>query len=467
MAVNQASFELDFDDGGDPTFSVRELSEVVNGMFRRAFHDGVWVRGEIEGIQWARTGHVYFTISERTAEGQASLSVACFANTWLRTVRPALSKHRLRLENGLVVRIHGQMNLYAPSGKLSLVMDGLDARFTLGNLAADREQLIRRLLSEGLLDRNRHRPVPDVPLRIGVVTSVGSAAWHDFTHELEASGIGFSLVACDVRVQGIGAGERVAAAIATLADPARRLDVVVVVRGGGSRTDLATFDDERIARAIANCPIPVFTGVGHEIDRAIADEVAHTAFKTPTACAANLVERVRAHALDVEATYARIVHLGLDCLARAQRAVRDRAVSASDRSRRSLGLADQRLVHIGGRVARQATQTLSMETANLRRGGHRISIHGRTRLLSSQRDIAAQASRLARRSVRLPDDATRRVDNLAARVDALDPARALARGWSITHTLDGTLVRDAGALRAGDSLITTLAVGNVTSRVEE
>jgi exodeoxyribonuclease VII large subunit len=467
MAVSQSSFDLDFDDGGDPTFSVKELTDVVNGMFRRAFSDGVWVRGEIEGMTTNRNGHVYFTISERSAEGQASMSVACFANTWMRTVRPALSKHRLRLENGLVVRIHGQMNVYAPTGKLSLIMDGLDARFTLGQLAADRDQLIRKLLSEGLLDRNGRRPVPNVPLRIGVVTSVGSAAWHDFTHELEASGIGFQLLACDVRVQGIGAAERVAAAIATLADPYYGLDVLVVVRGGGSRTDLATFDDERIARTIASCPIPVFTGVGHEIDRAIADDVAHTAFKTPTACAAHLVERVRAHAADVDEVYARILRLSTEHVAHAERQVRERAVRAVDRTRRSLVVADQRVLHQADRIGRQASQALNMQTADLQRTSARISGSTRAHLQAAQRHLQVDAARLARRASRLPLEADRTLNALAARVDALDPVRTLARGWSITRRADGTLVRDAAELHPGDALVTTLASGEVTSRVEE
>ena len=467
MVVSQSSFDLDIDDGGDPTFSVKELTDVVNGMFRRAFTDGVWVRGEIEGMTSNRNGHVYFTISERSAEGQASLSVACFANTWMRTVRPALNKHRLRLENGLVVRIHGQMNLYAPSGKLSLVMDGLDARFTLGQLAADRDQLIRKLLSEGLLDRNGRRSVPKVPLRIGVVTSVGSAAWHDFTHELETSGIGFQLLACDVRVQGVGAAERVAAAIATLADPSYQLDVLVVVRGGGSRTDLATFDDERIARTIANCPIPVFTGVGHEIDRAIADEVAHTAFKTPTACAAHLVERVRTHAADVDEVYSRILRLSTEQVAQAERSVRERAVRAVDRSRRGLVVADQRVVHQADRIGRQATQVLALQSASLARTSGRISGTSRAHLQAAQRQVQVDAARLVRRAPRMPVEADRTLNALAARVDALDPVRTLARGWSITRRADGTLLRDAADLHPGDALVTTLAHGEVTSRVEE
>ena len=145
----------------------------------------------------------------------------------------------------------------------------------------------RALVAEGLLDRNRRVPLPLAPLRVGVVTSRDGAAWHDFRAELHRSGLAFKLRVADVRVQGDGA-ERRHRGRHHRAGPGEHLpplDVIVVIRGGGARTDLATFDTEVIARAIARSPVPVLTGLGHEIDRSVADEVAHTALKTPTACA--------------------------------------------------------------------------------------------------------------------------------------------------------------------------------------
>jgi exodeoxyribonuclease VII large subunit len=229
----------------------------------------------------------------------------------------------------------------------------------------------------------------------------------------------------------------------------------------------ATFDDERIARTIAACPLPVFTGVGHEIDRAIADEVAHTAFKTPTACAAHLVERVRAHAADVDEVFARIMRLGTEHVACADREVRERAVRAVDRSRRGLVVADQRVVHQADRIGRQASQALVLQAADLQRTSVRISGSTRAHLQAAQRHLQLDAARLVRRAPRLPFEADRSMNALAARVDALDPVRTLARGWSITRRADGTLVRDAADLHPGDALVTTLASGEVTSKVEE
>jgi exodeoxyribonuclease VII large subunit len=462
--MSQISLDLDFDDGGEPTFGVRELADVINLTLKRGFRDGVWVRGEIEGLQHARAGHVYFTLVERTEEGSASIPIACFANTWTRLVRPVLSKYRLKLENGLVVRIHGNVNLYAPSGKLSVVMDGFDARFTLGQLAADRDRLLRLLLSQGLLDRNKAVPVPLVPLRVGVVTSVGSAAWHDFTNELSSSGIGFQLFACDTRVQGDGSPERIAAAIATLT--AMDLDVVVVIRGGGSRTDLASFDHELVARAVASSPVPVFTGLGHEIDRSIADDVAHSAFKTPTAVAAHLVERVRSHQASLDVAAARVAHLAGQHLVRAERSLRDQARSAGERTRRTLASADSQLVRRGAEVAQQSRNHLRSAATHLAVTGGRLRSAGNGHLSGSSMRMTDRSARLVRAAPRAANEATRALDALNARVILLDPVRTLARGYAIARTESGSVVRSTHEVSTGDIIVTTLADGEIISRVE-
>ncbi len=463
--MSQISLDLDFDDGGNPTFSVRELAEVINHSFRRSLPEGVWVRGEIEGLQHARAGHVYFTLVERSVEGNASISIACFANTWTRLVRPALVKHRLKLENGLVVRIHGNVNLYAPSGKLSIVMDGFDARFTLGNLAADRDKLLRRLLADGLLDTNKSLPVPLLPLTVGVVTSVGSAAWHDFTQEITTSGIGFVLKACDTRVQGEGAEHRIAAAIATLG--ASGVDVVVVVRGGGSRTDLVAFDHELVARAIALSPIPVFTGLGHEIDRSIADEVAHSSFKTPTACAAHLVERVRSHIGDLDQIAGRIAHRANQHIALAERQLRDRGHRTAERSRRSLVASATRLDRQAGIITRQARTHVRTADRGLVTRAVTIGAAGRRRVAVAEQRLTDRAGQLLRRSPRVVADADRNLVAIASRVGALDPVRTLARGYSITRRADGSAVKSISDVAPGDRLVTAVVDGEITSHVEK
>lgn len=436
--MSQASFDLD--DVGEPTFTVCELVDAVNQVLRRGFLDGVWVRGEIEGLQ-QRGNHIYFSLAEHDGERRGTMAVALFANTAMR-LRPLLAKHRLRLRDGLTVRVHGRLDLYGATGKLSIVMDGLDPTFTLGQLAADRDQLLRRLVAEGLLDANKRLRLPVVPLHVGVVTSRDSAAWHDLVHELERSGLPFRLAHVDVRVQGATAPQEVAGAIATLGR--RRLDAILVVRGGGARSDLAAFDDEAVARAIALCPLPVLTGLGHEIDRSVADEVAHTALKTPTACATHLVEVVRAGHGRAEVAWA----------------------SIAQRSARRLDGASTRSEQAWVALARRAERRLDAADQRAQRTAEVVAGRGRQALDTGTRRLDGTADRLGWRAPRIVADADRVLDGVEAHVRALDPARVLARGWSITRRADGRVVRAAAELVPGDEIVTTFAEGTARSRVE-
>lgn len=431
----------DLDDHGSPTYSVGELAEAINGALQRRFDDGVWVRGEIQGWN-ERGGHAYFQLVEDGEDGKATLNVQFFANNRMR-FRPVLQKAKLRLGNGLKVRIHGRLDFYAPFGRLGLTMDGIDTRFTLGDLALQRDDVVRRLVAGGLYDRNRRLPLSPAPLRVGVVTSLASAAWADFLHEVERSGIGFQLRVVDVRVQGEWAVTEVTAGLRTLGR-ATDLDAVVVIRGGGSRTELATFDHEAIATAIATAGVPVLTGLGHEIDRSVADEVAHLALKTPTACAAALVERVQAFEARMEAGWEGVLRQAAQGLGAAQGevaaaagSIRHRVVAAVDRS-------TERLAHRAHRVGAGATRTVERAEAR----------------------VAGAGAVLARTPARLDPEA-RHLDALAERVRLLDPATTMSRGWSITRTADGRTVRHAADLAPGDLILTTFADGTARSRVEE
>ena len=352
-------------------------------------------------------------------------------------------KNRLQLADGLKVRIFGHLDFFAPSGQLGLKMSGIDPRFTLGELALQRDDVIRRLGAAGLLERNRRRLLAAAPLRVGVVTSMASAAYADFLHEIERSGLAFQLRVIDVRVQGEWAVTEVTQAVRTLGRHVD-LDAVVVIRGGGSRSELATFDDEAIATAIATAAVPVFTGLGHEIDRSVADEVAHTALKTPTACAAALVERVHAFRQRTEEVWTAIGHLAelgvqaaaTDTATLAER-IRVQVVGAVDRS-------EERLAQRAGRVRLGASRVVERADARL----------------------AVAANAVRRVPLRLEPE-VRHLDAVAERVRLLDPASTMARGWSITRTADGRTVRTAAELHPGDQIVTTFASGTARSRVEE
>ena len=451
------------------TLSIGEAIRAVNEAISSGVGGLVWVRGELHNTKIAK-GHRYFDLVDDAAGNadvrqRPKVSAQLFANAFQR-IQPRLDRAGVKLAEGLCVRMRGTFEVYALSGRFNFRVVDVDPEFTLGNLAMQRDALMRSLAADGVLDANSSRPMPLVPLRIGVVASGGSEGWHDFRTNLEESGLAFVVELAHARVQGAGAPMQVARAIRGLAGRSD-IDVVAVVRGGGSKSDLATFDHEFVARAIAACDLPVITGIGHDNDRSVADEVAHTACKTPTACAQVVIDRVRAFQHEVDRRANELGHRVAGRLAACDRAVAaraetarrlaQRAVSGSVRglavrrrqlgagARRNLGRADSAL------TARHRTITGSAQRT-LRDRGRRVDRLDAALRLAAPRALAA---------------ATAHVAMVGARVDAVDPAVALARGWSITTTADGRLVRSIADVAPGETLATRVRDGEVRSTVTD
>lgn len=433
--MSQGAFEF----AEEHTYAVGELASAINAQLRRGFSDGLWVRGEIQGLRGGGP-HRYFRLVEADGDRKSVISVSLFAPVLAR-LRPLLAQAGLELADGLAVRVRGTLDFYAPSGSLGLKMTAIDTRYTVGELAQERAQTVRRLVAAGLYDANRRLTLTPVPLRVGVVTSADSAAWADFRTEIEASGIGFRLRLIDARVQGERAVPMVSAGVRTLGR-CDDLDVVVIIRGGGARSELATFDSEQIATAIARCGLPVFTGLGHEIDTTIADEVAHRRCKTPTAVATELVAMVRAFQ---------------QSLAAAEGGIRTRATSHLAQHVRRVDRGASGIRHRVISALDRADERLDVRVERLRRSAD-------LGLEASRRRLTDAVAALGRVPARLAGE-ERHLDSVAARVRLVDPVQVLARGWSITRDASGRTVRDASMLAAGDTMTTTLANGTVTSTV--
>ncbi len=460
----QASFELE---GVEPTLGVAELCGLVSRAVSAAFPAEVWVRGEIRGWQVSRAGHAYFTLAEdvRGRSQPAELPVVLFASERQRIERRLRDVPEFSLGDGIEVRIRVRVGYYAGRSQVQLQMSAVDPVHTLGKLAADRSRVLRALAADGLLERNRSLPWPLLPLRVGLLTSEGSAAHADFVHEIERSGFGFEVVLVHARVQGRGAEGSVVRALRLLG--ASGCDVIAVVRGGGSRTDLATFDHEAVARAIAAAPVPVTTGIGHETDRSIADEVAHTACKTPTACAATLVAHVAAARDRAEAAWRRIGDLAAGRVRTADDHLVACARRAAADARRAVTLAEHQVVTAAGAVAGLSRARARDHDQRLARAAARLAPVRLESLLRPAERAAHEAGRRLRQAAPRPLAAgDARLDVATAKVAAADPARALARGWSITHDAGGRLVRRAADLTPGDELVTRFADGSARSRVE-
>ena len=430
----------------DQTLTVSELSVVIRASLEQAMPYGVWVEGEVQGISRSRNGHVYFELIEPSetpgAPPIAAVSVVLFRDARDRVNR-LLRRHGdpIRMTDGVQIRIQGMVDYYPPTGRIQLRMSAIDPTYTLGVIAAEREALMRKLADAGRLRVNARYDLPPVPQRIGIVTSIGSAAHADITTVFEQSLHSFTLVEVDTAVQGAGAEVQIAAAVSAAGDAA--VDVIVVARGGGSKTDLAVFDHEMVAEALADAPVPVFTGIGHDIDRSVADEVAHTAHTTPTAAAQAIVALVDEWLSRLAAREADVAHHARRALDRAADRVAGHRRRVARSATSAIGRARDRLAKASAQVRRDTIRTESTAQTHLNRSAARLALAGRHGLRAAELRLASAA----------------------ARTRALDPAVALARGWSITRGPDGSVIRSAADAKPGAELVTTIVDGTIARTI--
>ncbi|HVA04003.1 MAG TPA: exodeoxyribonuclease VII large subunit [Acidimicrobiales bacterium] len=419
----------------------RQVQAAVNASFPRGQLQ--WVRGEIQSIS-DRTGHCYMDLVDPDAtRGRDTpvLKVNCWGRTW-NPLKLTLGRQGVVLEPGVVVSLRGRVEFYPPKGQINFIATEVDVTALLGRLAARRAALLNTLETEGLLRRNRVLVVPDVPLRVGLVASPGSEGYNDFVGQLQASELAFDVTLFKANVQGSGAPASVTRALKAVS--VSDCDVAVLVRGGGSRGDLAAFDAEAVARAIATCPIPLWSGIGHTGDQSVADIVANQAFVTPTACAQELVRRVGAWWASVAQAGGRIAQGAIDALEMA--AQRDAAV------RRRLGTATR------NQLSRHAERLETRKT--------RVTVQALRQLDFAGKGVERRAARLGPRALRVLDRQQDRADSWRRLLAAYDIERQLERGYTITLGPDGSVVRSVSELTAGSRLVTRFADGRASSTVD-
>jgi len=394
----------------DDAQSVSELTARVKEQLETRFAD-VWVTGEVSNLTRAASGHAYLSLKDESAVLRAVI--------W----RGTMQSLAIEPTDGLAVVCHGRLELYPPRGTYQLTIDRLHAVGT-GTLEARLRRLHATLEAEGAFAAARKRPLPTFPRRIALVTSPTGAAVADFLETLLARWRASEVILIPSRVQGAGAAEEVAAALALAARIRPAIDVIALVRGGGSLEDLWSFNEEVLVRAVAASSVPVVSGVGHEIDVTLCDLAADVRALTPTDAAVKVVPDAR----QVEAAVA------------------------------GLG---QRL-QTGLRRRLDATR-------------ERLTATGRARvfgdpgiLVRDRRDaIDRHALRLRRLTESAVSRAGERVAAAAARLEAGSPLRLLARGWSLTSVAGrASALHGIAGVEPGDSLVTQLADGRLWSRVE-
>jgi exodeoxyribonuclease VII large subunit len=402
----------------------RAVADALDARF-----NPVAVRGEISGFSRAASGHCYFSLKDEAGQ----LRCAMF--------RRAASFLDFSPRDGDQVEVRGRLTVYEPRGDLQLVVESL-RRAGQGALFEQFLQRKAKLEAEGLFDPSRKRPLPTLPRAIGLVTSLGAAALHDVATALRRRAPQIPVVLAPAAVQGAGAPAELVQSLQALYALEPRVDVILLVRGGGSIEDLWAFNDESLARAIVQSPVPVISGVGHETDFTIADFCADVRAPTPTA-AAEMVAAPR--------------EMWLDALELLEERLREAILARVDASSQRLDLAAGRLGRPSVLVGRQ----------QLRLAHHAQRLHfavlSRTeRLAHAQQALQAELPSRLRTALGRHHE---RLDRAGLRLQLLDPALVLQRGYAWITNAQGHAVTSVQGLSTGDDVRAQLADGTAEMRV--
>ena len=435
-------------------WKVAELVGEVRTHIEREYAD-LWVEGEISNLRPAPSGHIYFTLKD----GDAQLPAVLF--------RRQASLLRFRPEDGLHVLVRGKVSVYEQRGQMQIVAEFMEP-VGAGSLQIAFEQLKTRLRQEGLFDEERKMPLPAFPRCVGIVTSPTGAVIRDFLNVANRRHASLDILLYPASVQGEAAAAEVAEGIAFF-NRTRPVDLIVIARGGGSLEDLAPFNSELLARAIAASDLPVVSAIGHETDFTIADFVADLRAPTPSAAAeiiTGALHKVEDH----------VEQLAL----RLQRACRYRLMQARDsfarlsveasfaRLRESFGRRQQRVDELRFRMEaawnagnRSVSEQLHLLTARLLRqdATHHLQLLRERLSILESRLVRSQQSQIHHDSIQL--------QGLTRQLNTLSPLAVLNRGYALVFDETGSLVKKASSLLPNQRLMTRLAEGSVESRVTE
>lgn len=428
--------------------TVSELNRLIQDVIHAGFPQPLWVCGEIQGYNRNRgKNHVFFELVEKDPDSGniiAKIGLVLFAGRKSH-VEDILkrSENAFSLKDDIEVKFACSVDFYPPHGALRLIVESIDPAYTLGRIAQEKQKLIALLKKRGVLDKNKQTELPLAPLRIGLITADDSAAYNDFCSELRRSGFGFRVVLCDALMQGKKAEEDICRALGELSK-IKALDAVVITRGGGSIADLSCFDSRMIAEKVAGCPLPVLSGIGHEINITITDMAAHTYAKTPTAVAQFLVGRVQMFLDELDDKLERVIEGARGKIADERQRLKDGVIGLQNNMRAFLREHNERIIRLQEVIKHRPALLLKDRRKAL---GH--THEGLKR---------AAGACLANTRVRLA--------NYRKIIDIAHPANTIRRGFSVTRTKDGRAVKNVAAVHPRDSLATEVADGVIESRVE-
>lgn len=472
--------------------SLSELNSLVKEALQGAFPEQVWVVAEIGEMKVNRNGHCYLELVEKDNESE-EITARAKATIWswqFRFIQPYFETSTGQtLSAGLRVLISVTIEFHEVYG-YSLNIKDIDSTYTLGDLARRRMEIIRRLTDEGVIDMNKEIPIPDVPSRIAVISSPTAAGYEDFINQLTNNQAGYRFYTrlFPATMQGNDAAGSIMASLDSIYEFDHLFDVVVIIRGGGSQLDLTCFDDYELALNIAQFPLPVLTGIGHEKDDTIADLVANTRLKTPTAVAEFLIgkyDEASAEIEELESAFFDLINNRLnEENKRIESAVRLLKPLISSRIERSnyklqqqsrstkslvkqvLNRQQFRIIQLSDYLKAECHSLFKVKNGELISLATKTSFRTKFGLASEKQAIEENERRLVRGMKQMFEKQSEKLELLLRTKQLVDPKTILERGFSITLK-DGKAVKNSIELESGDQLETIFAHGKVKSTISE
>ena len=450
--------------------SLYEVTQKIQVVVEENFDESFWVSAEISEIKENRTGHCYLELVEKDLAGnqpKAKVRATIWAGVY-RVIKPFFeTAARVKLNSGIKILVLCHVNFHPVYG-FSLNIQDIDPSYTVGDIEQKRKETIARLIAEGVFDMNRELEMPLLPKRIAIVSSPTAAGYQDFTDQLDSNSYGYTFhyKIFSAVVQGAEAEESVIDALNRINAEIEKWDVVAIIRGGGSQTDLSCFDSYALANHIAQFPLPVITGIGHEKDTTIADMVAYARLKTPTAAAeyiVNLFNEAEAFVISLKDRFLEVVELVVDeqviIIQRAQNLLVPnvlKGINVENLHLQSISLSTKDIMR----------QQLNQSKSYLILRVQALNSEIKSLIKNEQLRIWLKCTSMIKDVRNVLSFANHGIEIKEKHLNALKPERVLNRGYSIT-LVNGKSVKSSINLSAGDEIETILHEGQVFSSVKK
>lgn len=432
----------------EKVYTVLELNECIRHIIKSEFSRYIWVCGEIQDFRSSRDKrHIYFSLVQKHSKQAiiaAKINAAIFESRKLKILkRLKESDAGFQLKDDIEVKVLCEVDLYPKTGNFSIIIVDIDTVYTSGKMAQSRQKILEDLRKRGLLDKNKQKEIPDIPLNVGLITALDSAAYHDFTNELKLSGYSFKVSAFNCHMQGNLVEKDVLAALSIFNDFSQeKLDVIVITRGGGSTADLSYFDNKKIAEAVAVSTFPVISALGHQINTTITDMTVHTFCKTPTKAAQFLVEKIKQGKDNLNFLQDQILGKAEDIISDSKKSLQNVTVKLDAASSRYFRFHREELLELRHCIFSNFKVLLNKENDFINRYFDNLKLAVQN-IIKSSKDY---------------------ISHVEQKTNILDPVNTLKRGYSITFK-GKKPVKSIDSIEESDIITTVLYKGVFESKV--